>query len=143
MKTLTIDNDQFIEIIKEHLNLGQIVSIKVKGNSMLPFFINNKTIVDLKKQTDYFKYDVVLAKYNNHFVLHRIIKIKNNKYTLRGDGNLTKELVTKEDIYAKVISFQTNEKIIKRYKIKVFIWQLLRPIRRILLKIRRMIKNNH
>ncbi|MFA5692508.1 MAG: S24/S26 family peptidase [Acholeplasmataceae bacterium] len=140
MKTLTIDNHEFIKIIKEHLNLGQIVSIKVKGNSMLPFFINDKTVVDLKKEKNYLKYDVILAKYNNHYVLHRIIKIKDNIYVLRGDGNLTKEVVKYEDIYAKVVGFKTNEKTIKRYKFKVFLWQLLRPIRRILLKLRRMFK---
>ncbi len=135
MKKLVLNNKEFIAIIEEHLNLGKTVSIKVKGNSMLPFFIDDKTLVDLKKDNSYKKYDVVLAKYHNKYVLHRIIKIKDDKITLRGDGNLSKEIIGLNNIYGKVISFKTNNKSIKNYKFKVITWNLLRPIRKVLLKI--------
>ena len=135
MKKLVLNNKEFIAIIEEHLNLGKTVSIKVKGNSMLPFFIDDKTLVDLKKDNSYKKYDVVLAKYHNKYVLHRIIKIKDDKITLRGDGNLSKEIIGLNNIYGKVISLKTNKKSIKNDKFKVITWNLLRPIRKVLLKI--------
>lgn len=134
MKQIKVDNLLFLQSIDELLKEGRTVEFKVKGNSMLPFFKHEKTIVTLKKPNNYKKHDVIIAKYNDLVVLHRIIKIKNNIYTLRGDGLISKEYVKINDIYGKVISFKTNDKKIKFYKTKVVIWLLLRPIRRLLLK---------
>ena len=134
MKQIKVDNLLFLQSIDELLKEGRTVEFKVKGNSMLPFFKHEKTIVTLEKPTNYKKRDVVLAKYNDLVLLHRIIKIKNNIYTLRGDGLISKEYVKINDIYGKVVSFKTNDKKIKFYKTKVVIWLLLRPVRRLLLK---------
>lgn len=134
MKQIKVENLVLLESIAELLKEGKNVEFRVKGNSMLPFFKHDKTIVNLKKVNTYFKYDVVLAKYNDKVLLHRIIKIKKDKYILRGDGLISKEEVSLENIYGKVESFQTNNENIKKYKIKVRIWLLLRPIRRVLLK---------
>ena len=134
MKQIKVDNLLFLQSIDELLKEGKTVEFKVKGNSMLPFFKHEKTIVTLEKPTNYKKHDVIIAKYNDLVVLHRIIKIKNNIYTLRGDGLISKEYVKINDIYGKVVSFKTNDKKIKFYKTKVVIWLLLRPVRRLLLK---------
>jgi len=134
MKQIKVDNLLFLKSIDELLKEGKTVEFKVKGNSMLPFFKHEKTIVALEKLNNYKKRDVVLAKYNDLVLLHRIIKIKDNIYTLRGDGLISKEYVKINDIYGKVVSFKTNDKKIKFYKTKVVIWLLLRPIRRLLLK---------
>jgi|SRR5690554_237283 len=134
MKQIKVDNLLFLQSIDELLKEGRTVEFKVKGNSMLPFFKHEKTIVTLEKPTNYKKHDVIIAKYNDLVVLHRIIKIKNNIYTLRGDGLISKEYVKINDIYGKVVSFKTNDKKIKFYKTKVVIWLLLRPVRRLLLK---------
>lgn len=134
MKQIKVDNLLFLQSIDELLKEGKTVEFKVKGNSMLPFFKHEKTIVTLEKSKNYKKRDVVLAKYNDLVLLHRIIKIKNNIYTLRGDGLISKEYVKINDVYGKVISFKTNDKKIKFYKTKVLVWLLLRPIRRLLLK---------
>lgn len=134
MKQIKVDNLLFLQSIDELLKEGRTAEFKVKGNSMLPFFKHEKTIVTLEKPTNYKKHDVIIAKYNDLVVLHRIIKIKNNIYTLRGDGLISKEYVKINDIYGKVVSFKTNDKKIKFYKTKVVIWLLLRPVRRLLLK---------
>ncbi|HHT55528.1 MAG TPA: peptidase S41, partial [Acholeplasma sp.] len=131
---IKVDNLLFLQSIDELLKEGRTVEFKVKGNSMLPFFKHEKTIVALEKLNNYKKRDVVLAKYNDLVLLHRIIKIKDNIYTLRGDGLISKEYVKINDIYGKVVSFKTNDKKIKFYKTKVVIWLLLRPVRRLLLK---------
>ncbi|HHT55364.1 MAG TPA: hypothetical protein GX012_02250, partial [Acholeplasma sp.] len=81
MKQIKVDNLLFLQSIDELLKEGRTVEFKVKGNSMLPFFKHEKTIVTLEKPTNYKKHDVIIAKYNDLVVLHRIIKIKNNIYT--------------------------------------------------------------
>lgn len=134
MKVINVPNIELLSVITEFLHDNKDVEIKVKGNSMIPFFKHNKTDVRIRKVKVYKKYDVVLASLNNKVILHRIIKINNSEAILMGDGLLTKEIVPLNNIYGKVISFKTNNKIIKNYNLKVKIWVLLRPIRRILLK---------
>ncbi|WP_025725635.1 S24/S26 family peptidase [Acholeplasma granularum] len=111
------------------------VEIIVTGNSMLPFYKNGETIVTLKKEDTYKKLDVVLFKYQNRFVLHRIIKIKNNTYFIKGDGSFRTEVVSKPDILGKVIKFTTKNKTIKCYQLKVHLWMVFSPFKRILLKL--------
>ena len=120
--------------IELYLNEGKKVEFIVTGQSMLPFYKHNKTIVTLKKASTYKKHDVVLFKYNNQYVLHRIIKIKHHTFILKGDGAFNKEHANKEDILGKVIGFTTNGKVVKAYKFKYKIWLLCTPIRRVLLK---------
>src|SRR5690606_39190779 len=122
-------------LAKEHLNLGQEVELKVMGNSMLPFYKHDQTIVTLKKAESYQKLDVVLFEYEGHTILHRIIKIKGDNYVIRGDGAFRKEIVTKDKIFAKVIRFETPGKNSKNYNYKVKVWLFFTPLRRVLLKL--------
>lgn len=134
MKSITVSNHELINLMIEHLNQGQEVSFKISGNSMLPFFKHQKTIVTLKKEEDYKRYDVVLFSYEDTFILHRITAIKDDTYYLRGDGSYRIETVTKDNIYGKVIHYETNGKTTKNYENKVKWWLFLTPIRKILLK---------
>ena len=134
MKTVKVDNKELFKLVIEHLNNNQEVELKVMGNSMLPFYKHDKTVVTLKKQETYQKHDVVLFDYEGQTILHRIIKIKGNDVIIRGDGAFRKEVVTKDLIHAKVIDFETNGKKIKNYQFKFKVWLFFTPIRRILLK---------
>ena len=134
MKQIKVPNLLMFENIKDLLNEQREVKIRVTGNSMLPFYKDNQTIVMLKKFNNYQKYDVVLALYQNKVILHRIIKIKDNYFILRGDGLVTKEKVNINNVFGKVVSFETNNKKVKAYKFKVRLWMFLRPFRSLLLK---------
>jgi len=134
LKSIELNNTEFIKYIESHLNNNQTVELKVKGRSMVPFFHDSKTIVIVKKEETYQKYDVILFKYENQIYLHRIIKIKKDLIIAQGDGALKKEYIKKSDIYGKVIDYHTNGKKIKSYRFKVKLWCIFRPIRRILLK---------
>lgn len=134
MKQIKVPNLLMFENIKDLLNEQREVKIRVTGNSMLPFYKDNQTIVMLKKFNNYQKYDVVLALYQNKVILHRIIKIKDNYFILRGDGLVTKEKVNINNVFGKVVSFETNNKKVKAYKFKVRLWMFLIPFRRLLLK---------
>lgn len=124
-------------LIKEQI-LNHDITLKVSGNSMLPFYKDQKTIVTLTKVDELFKYDVILYKYKGRYILHRIIKFEDDLIICRGDGLISKEDIEYKDVIAVVKSHKNNDKSInsnnKAYLFKVKLWILLRPIRRVLLK---------
>jgi len=134
LKSIKVNNQTLIGLMIEHLNQNQEVSFKIQGHSMMPFFKHQKTIVTLKKEASYHKFDVVLFLYQDSYILHRIIKIEDDTYYLRGDGSYRIEKVTKEQIYGKVIHHETNGKSTKNYERKVKVWLFFTPIRKLLLK---------
>ena len=132
---MKLNSETLLPIVIEELNLGKKVTFKVKGRSMWPFFKDSITDVILKKST-YRKWDVVLAKYQNQFVLHRIIKVYDDGFILRGDGAVRKEFVLIENVYGKVVFYKTKKQIIESSKfnrLKVKLW-VLNPFRRLLLR---------
>ncbi|MFP4287585.1 MAG: S24/S26 family peptidase [Candidatus Izemoplasmataceae bacterium] len=138
MKT-SIYSDELFPIIKNELEEGKTVSFTVSGTSMRPFLKDKKSQVSIKKASSYKKYDIIL--YENHakkMVLHRIVKGE-NPFTVYGDALRVKELVYMNQIVGKVISIKTADKTKNPnhwfYQLKVKLWILLRPFRRLLLKL--------
>ena len=82
METLLVPNEPFLDQISELLAEGKLVTIRTKGNSMLPFIHGSRDCVELEG-CDYADVDdIVLARvpYANNaekyrYVLHRIIEI--------------------------------------------------------------------
>lgn len=134
MKSIKVNNQELVGLMIEHLNQNQEVSFRIQGYSMMPFFKHQKTIVTLKKESDYHPLDVVLFLYENAYILHRIIKIKDGLYYLRGDGAYRTETASKDQIYGKVIHHETEGKTTKNYTKKVKLWLFFTPIRKLLLK---------
>jgi signal peptidase I len=137
LKTI-IDNDTFFKVVKAELGSKKNVSFTVKGTSMWPFYKDGKTIVFVVLPERLKKYDVVLANYQGKVILHRIIKIQNNTYTLRGDATYRKEVVDVKDIFAKVTIHQNQKKVSihsKKYRLSVFLW-VNNPFRTLLLRLR-------
>ena len=81
---------------------GHTVTLRLRGMSMRPFLEDNRDKVLMKKATDPHVGDPVLAEITpGHYVLHRIIDIKNNDVTLRGDGNISTEHCHLNDVKQK------------------------------------------
>lgn len=135
---VTVDNHELMALIEEAIHNNQMVDLKVKGHSMMPFLRDNESVVKLSNSMDYKLYDIVLFKYNNHYFLHRIVKVNGDELICGGDGLLTYEHIKKEDIVAKVTSFITKDELIDtqdlKYIKRVKRWWRLRFLRRILLK---------
>ncbi|MCL1671867.1 S24 family peptidase [Elizabethkingia ursingii] len=132
-----IPNDLFFEQVKERLNAGQKVKIPVAGRSMEPFLQNGDLVV-LKRfeENDLVNGKIVLAYFNNAYVLHRIVKIKENTITLAGDGNIQQvEVITNKDILAVVIQAYRGEKELSINTLLGQIWYKLRIIRSVYGKI--------
>lgn len=88
----TISNDIFFAQIEELLSEGQSVIIRVKGHSMRPFMRSDRTSVRIAPLTDSERKlvsvgDIVLFRYRDHHIMHRIRRIEEDRITLAGDGN--------------------------------------------------------
>jgi len=139
MKTI-YDNDTFFETIKPLLNDNQAVSFVVKGTSMKPFLKDGQTEVFLKAKEAYKPLDMCLFKFNQKYVLHRLIKI-NDKYIFRGDALYTYEQVDQKDILAYVYQYQMKHIMVRTeafiYKFKVRCYLFAKAIK---LMLRSMVK---
>ncbi|MDX8573120.1 S24/S26 family peptidase [Elizabethkingia sp. HX QKY] len=132
-----IPNDLFFEQVKERLNAGQKVKIPVAGKSMEPFLQNGDLVV-LKRfeENDLVNGKIVLAYFNNAYVLHRIVRIREDTVTLAGDGNIQQvEIITNKDILAVVIHAYRGEKELSINTLLGQIWYKLRVIRAVYGKI--------
>jgi signal peptidase I len=128
-----IPNDEMMNLIREALKINQKATFKVSGNSMLPFFKHQETTVTVEKMTRSLKkWDVILFRVKDQYILHRIVKIKNQEIICQGDYLFSKEVIKLDDVIGIVESFETKGKVIdvnqKRYLIKVKLWRLIKPI---------------
>lgn len=84
-----ICNKEFLEILEHTFDNGQDFSFVPSGNSMKPMLNGiSDSVVLTKKPNVLRKYDVVLfiRTNDNALILHRIIKVSGDRYTLSGDN---------------------------------------------------------
>ena len=122
------------------------VTFIVRGFSMRPFLEHERDKVILAPPREPKIGDVVLAEVREQtYALHRVIKIENGTYTMRGDGNPLR--MTESFTYDKIIGvadgFVRKGKAIstnsRKWRCYSAIWGALKPFRRILLAIYRRI----
>lgn len=122
---------------------GYYISTSV-GNSMLPFLRNRKDTIVIQKAISYKKFDIVLYKRNDIYVLHRIIKILPDTFHIRGDNCYYDEYVKHDDIIGVLVECYRGEKKINLngmlYKIYVYIRINLYPFRLLLKKVQNKLK---
>lgn len=132
--------------LKETLAKDGTVAFTTSGVSMWPLFRHRKdTIIVTKRQKRLKKYDIALFQVNNKFILHRIVKVLDNSYIICGDNCLTKEYGIKdEQILGYVTQFYRGNRLISCnnfwYRLYVYIWVNLYPIRALIKKSKIWIK---
>lgn len=123
------------------------VTFIVRGYSMRPFLEHERDKVVLVPPRRPKVGDVVLAEIGKEtYALHRVIRIEGDTFIMRGDGNSLrmKENFTEEKIIGIANAFIRKGKLVPtdglRWKTYSYLWNLLKPARRILLAIYRRIK---
>lgn len=141
-----LDNNTFFDAVKESLNKGNQVKIPVTGNSMRPFLRNGDIVTvtpfarcRLKKGA------IALADWKEGYVLHRVVGMASGTVTLAGDNNLGQvEKVSDSELFAVVSACYRGGKLVSDQshvdRILGVFWYYLRPMRRMLAKINRMLK---
>lgn len=119
---------------------GYIIYTNV-GKSMLPLLRQRKDIIEIRKVTAprCKKYDVVLYKRDNKYILHRILKVRSNDYVIAGDNNAFLEYgIVDEDILGVVTRIIRNGKEISMtdpgYLLYVHLWCDCYPLRMFILR---------
>lgn len=119
---------------------GKTVTLPLRGRSMRPFLEDGRDKALLIAARDVKVGDAVLAEIvKGHFVLHRIISIKGDHVTLRGDGNLGIETCRLCDVKATAIGFyrkgrsKLDSTSSRKWLVYSWLWTRLYPIRRYLL----------
>lgn len=95
--------------LEKALNKDGFIVSKIKGNSMLPV-LNQKidSVVISKVNRDIKKYDVVLYKVKEKYILHRVIDVSKNKLIIRGDNCLNNEYVSVDDVLGLLTAYYHN-----------------------------------
>ncbi len=109
------------------LNEKGFIVVNITGTSMLPLLKENRnTVLLIKPNRPIRKKDVLLYKrLDGTFVLHRLLKIKNNSYVMCGDHQWQLEYnVQKNQIIGVMEGYYRKEKYIsiasKMYRIYCF-----------------------
>ena len=133
------------EYLEEH---GELTHTNV-GVSMLPMIKQGRDMFTVAKKTEARckKYDVVLYRRPpSHYVLHRVVEVRENDYVILGDNCLNKEYGIKdEDILGVLTHFVRNGKEYsaqnRAYLFYARFWYTIYPLRRFLMKARYKIGN--
>jgi len=143
MTNLTFNNQSFFESLEDLIAQGKSVQFRLKGRSMQPFIPDGcKITVAPTRFEDMNIGDVVLARWRNGWILHRVLFKRKDHFFLIGDGNLAQiEKVKKDDLVAILLSHEGKDG--KRYKVTTrskFLsagWFLIRPVRRLIHKVKK------
>jgi len=140
---MKIANDILIPELARLLAEGKEVRFTPSGVSMRPFIEGDRDSVILTAlKTPPRRGDILLAQTQtlcgkSTYVLHRLIRIEGDTYVLQGDGNLAgEERCALGDIIGRVSRIETSS---GRHKplTRGYLWFLLKPARKYLLKIYR------
>ena len=141
-----IPNEILFPLLIEDIKQGKTCTLRLRGNSMRPFLESNRDLGIFIDIDDVKVGDPVLAEIEpGHYVMHRVMKIKDGNVTLMGDGNLGCEYCTTADIRASVIGFirKGRHKVDRtdgvKWRTYSWFWVKMRPIRRWLLAFYRYI----
>lgn len=136
-----LPNDILLGEVRKLVDEGHPVTLRVKGNSMLPFIYGGRDNVRFVKPSQYHVRDIALAEVGKGvYVVHRIIQIEGDRVTLMGDGNICgKEHCRLADLAGFVECIIREEREIDPYSEKYRRWdrwwRRLLPVRRWILAV--------
>lgn len=142
LRTITMPNEQLLPFVIEELQAtpGKTVTLPLRGNSMRPFLKDGRDQALLTQATSPHVGDAVLAFVDGqHYVLHRIVGIVEDRVTLRGDGNLATEHCRLTDVKAVALGFfrkgrtKMDSTSGLKWRVYSWLWCRLLPVRRYLL----------
>ncbi len=134
---------QLLPMIEDSFRQGMTVTLGVTGNSMLPLLRHNRDCVILSAcdPTALKRGDVPLYRRpDGKFVLHRILRVEKDSYTLAGDAQHELEVgLPKTCVIAVMTGFTRKGKTVSCrnvwYGLYSSMWMLVRPLRPYLFRV--------
>lgn len=139
----SIPNDFFFAWVEEEIAAGHSVRFRLKGQSMFPLLRNGRDEVKLYPctQEELKPMDVVLFRYRDKHVLHRIIRREGNNLLIQGDGSYyASEQCTTADVVGIVKEiYRPSGKMISvdswQWRLSGRLWRSLGILRRPTLRV--------
>lgn len=145
MKQITKPSMQYMTFEEVLEKEGFLVYTNV-GCSMMPLLRQRKDVIEIcKKKTERCKkYDVVLYKRGEKYLLHRILKVLPKGYIIAGDHNTFLEKDVSDEMILGVMTRVVRDgKTISAdnfwYKTYVHLWCDMYPMRMLLIKIKEFV----
>lgn len=134
--------------LEEIIRDGGHMTLCVSGSSMNPFLVHGRDSVRLIKcrPQDFKKGRILLFKrFSGELVLHRIKRVlSDGSLIMNGDAQVWCEQISPSQAIAAVSAVECDGKLIPcssvTYRTKVFLWQLLFPIRSQIFRVRNKLK---
>lgn len=137
MEKVVLPNEVLLGEVARLLGEGREVVMTPKGRSMLPFIRGEIDRIKLRQTDKLSVGDIVLAYFENRYVLHRIVAIRGEEFTLMGDGNLKDfEHGVRKDVIGSVVEIISPNGH-HRKPGKAWLWRHTLFLRKYLLKIYR------
>lgn len=115
------------------------------GISMMPLLRQRRDIIEIRPLFGRaHKYDVVLYKFDEKYILHRVLKVQPNGYVICGDHNIRREYGITDDMILGVMTrvIRDGKSIYPtdwKYKLYVHLWCDFYPIRAVILYVQLLI----
>lgn len=129
----------FEELLNEK---GYLVYTNV-GTSMLPLLRQRRDIIEIRKKPPghCHKYDVVLYKRGEKYILHRVLRVLQQGYIIAGDHNTFLETDVTDDMILGIMTrvIRDGRSITPdnlTYRVYVLLWCGCYPVRMALLRVR-------
>ena len=142
MRAKTVTAEQLIGLMEEEFAGGRAVSLTVTGSSMEPFLRGERDQVLLvaPERGPLRAGEIILFRRDDgSCVLHRVLKVENNVFTVNGDAQTWTEKVQKRQILAAAEGlvrkgcYLSCDRPLYRW-INAF-WRFGRPLRKILFQL--------
>ncbi len=118
-----------------------------RGTSMLPFLRQGKDLVIVHRIIERPKrFDAVLYRVGKRLILHRIIKVEDGSFTIRGDNCIAREHVRDDQLLGVLTAFvrtgRTHSRTVSAdssiYRLLVWVWYGIYPLRYLYRRARRL-----
>ncbi len=139
--------DNIMPLITESFRQGLSVTIPITGRSMRPLFLHKRDRAVLAKCEPLClrRGDVPLyQRPGGQYVLHRIVRVEKECYVFAGDAQRKTERLPKTCVLAVMTGFVRKGRSVTcnavTYRLYVWWWMLLRPLRPLIFRLARVAK---
>lgn len=137
-----VNTREYVSVLRELTEEGQVVSMQIAGSSMSPFLIHNRDMICFRKPDRRLKKGdmVFYQRISGQYVMHRICRVRPEGYYMIGDAQWEMEgPISEEQIFARIIRVKRKGKWIEPgdfwWEFFEHVWIRLIPFRRMIVRI--------
>lgn len=137
-----VNTREYVSVLRELTEEGQVVSMQIAGSSMSPFLIHNRDMICFRKPDRRLKKGdmVFYQRISGQYVMHRICRVRPEGYYMIGDAQWEIEgPISEEQIFARIIRVKRKGKWIEPgdfwWEFFEHVWIRLIPFRRMIVRI--------